>query len=478
MDCIEETTRHPFTLCSQFTNSDELAMIIAKEGDPVAHGGVVTSFRWRALELKHEGAYSRVIERRARFLHAARDGKPMTETLEIKRPSRASRATRPLKVLDLTEFWSERGGGVRSYLTTKAQALSRLGVEHVVLAAGAEDEETKLAECSKLVRLRGPALPYDPSYHWFLRFGAVRERVLKERPDVLEVHSPELAGLSALTVPQYAYGVRTFVWHSDFIDTYLSWRIEKLSSQRVARALTAPLWGWVRALGERSQATIVASGCQARKLEERGVPRIHELPFGVDTRIFSPRARDTAFRASVLGNRDVPFFVCSGRHAGEKRWDVLLEGFRRFRSRHEAVLLVYGDGPERARLEAQAERIPDVYFMGFDRDRARLAQALASAEALVHAGPFETFGLAVAEAVACGTPVVVSSSGAARELRDPACSEEYVWADPDSLASALERLLARDREVLRARALEAAARVVSIDQHFAALVALYAELLV
>ena len=55
---------------------------------------------------------------------------------------------------------------------------------------------------------------------------------------------------------------------------------------------------------------------------------------------------------------------------------------------------------------------PGVRFTGFEKRREALASALASADVLVHGCPFETFGLGVAEAVACGLPVVAPDEGA------------------------------------------------------------------
>lgn len=386
-----------------------------------------------------------------------------------------------MKVVDVTEFWSERGGGVRSYLTSKARGLTSLGVEHRVFASGPRSEESRLEAgenaTSRLVRFAGPALPYDPTYHLFTRIGAVRERLRRELPDVLEIHSPQLAALAALSAPEHAFRVRTLVWHSDFIDTYLSPEIAVRSSQRVARAVTAPLWSWVRAIAARCSATLVASTFQASKLRGHGVPRVTEMPFGVDTSVFRPEARDPSFRARFLGTRPASLLVSVGRLAAEKRTDVLLEGFRGLRARRDAVLLVYGDGPERARLEASARDLPDVVFQGFERNRAELSRALASADVLVHAGPFETFGLVVAEASACATPVVVCSDGAAGELAAPDCSEKYAACDAQAFAAAVERLLARDRTELATRARSAASRVLSVDQHFRELLALYRALL-
>jgi alpha-1,6-mannosyltransferase len=386
-----------------------------------------------------------------------------------------------MKVVDVTEFWSERGGGVRSYLTSKAHGLTALGVEHRVFASGPRSEEAPLRTgelaASRLVRFAGPALPYDSTYHLFTGFGAVRRQLRQELPDVLEIHSPQLAALAALAAPQRAFRARTLVWHSDFIDTYLSWQIAARSSARVASAVTAPLWSWVRAVTDRCSATLVASAYQASKLRAHGVARVTEMPFGVDTSMFRPEARDPSFRARFLGTRKASLLVSVGRLASEKRTDVLIEGFRRLRAQRDAVLLVYGDGPERARLEASARDLPDVVFLGFEHNRAELSRALASSDVLVHAGPFETFGLVVAEARACATPVVVSAQGAAGELASADCSEKYSECDPQAFSAAVERLLARDDAELTARARAAASRVLSVGQHFRSLVSLYRDLL-
>jgi alpha-1,6-mannosyltransferase len=96
---------------------------------------------------------------------------------------------------------------------------------------------------------------------------------------------------------------------------------------------------------------------------------------------------------------------------------------------------------------------------------------------LVHACPCETYGLSVAEAVACGLPAVVPDEGGAAESVDGASSEVYASLDPAACAGAIERLLARDPRELRARALDAASRVPTFDQHFATILATYRALL-
>jgi alpha-1,6-mannosyltransferase len=82
-----------------------------------------------------------------------------------------------------------------------------------------------------------------------------------------------------------------------------------------------------------------------------------------------------------------------------------------------AVLAVAGGGPLRASLQAEAaERGLPVRFLGHIGDRAELAALLATADMVIAPGPVETFGLAALEALASGTPVVVSAESALPEV--------------------------------------------------------------
>jgi alpha-1,6-mannosyltransferase len=118
-----------------------------------------------------------------------------------------------------------------------------------------------------------------------------------------------------------------------------------------------------------------------------------------------------------------------------------------------------------------------VTFAGFLQDRDALATALASADALVHGCPYETFGLSLAEAMACGLPVVVPHEGGAAEMVDDAAGETYASLDADDCARALLRVLARDRAALREGAIAAAASVPDVVDQFARTFDAYRELL-
>ena len=365
-----------------------------------------------------------------------------------------------MKVVDVTEFYSERGGGVRSYLEQKHHILCQLGHGSQLVVPG------KGPSPPHVIRLGGPAMPYDPTYHLLWRPDKIREAIATTCPDVVEIHSPYVAALGVLVVRPRNVRIRTFVWHSDFIDTYERVLTEHRPALRpAARAAALPLWAWVRRIAGACAATFCASRWQVDKLARHGVAAEH-LPFGVDKDVFRPRPR---------GRRDRVELVASGRLAIEKRWDVVLDAFARVVARRpDARLTIFGDGPERARLEGRAPK--NVYFAGFERDREKLASALASADALVHGCPHETFGIAVAEAIASGTAVVVPDEGGAAELARPEFSETYAPGDVEACAWAIERVLARGDSVREAAA-RATSSILSTREHFERLIARYEELL-
>jgi alpha-1,6-mannosyltransferase len=309
------------------------------------------------------------------------------------------------------------------------------------------------------------------------RFDKIRERVRAERPDVLEAHSPYLASAAILMSGRDAARTRTAFWHADHVGTYVEPALRRHLGPRFARGAADLLWRGAKALLWPFEATFVAGRAQAGRLRTAGVPDVVHVPFGVDSRVFHPRARSEEKRSTLMGgaNAATVLLVGVGRFAFEKRWDVVLRAFARVRERRAAVLVLFGDGPERERLQACAP--PGVRFAGFERDRAALASALATADILVHGCPYETFGIGVAEAVASGLPVVVPDAGGAADSADPTCAETYTSLDANACAAAIERLLDRNPIDLRARAIEAATRVPTTEQHFARVLGAYGDLL-
>src|SRR6185436_12498401 len=111
-------------------------------------------------------------------------------------------------------------------------------------------------------------------------------------------------------------------------------------------------------------ATFVAAKWQAEKLRAHGVPRVVHVPFGIERSEFTPDRASEARRRELLGDADprAKLLVGVGRFAVEKRWDVVLDAFVKLRETHEAVLVLFGDGPERDRMKARVGDRSDVRF--------------------------------------------------------------------------------------------------------------------
>ncbi|HEX8005616.1 MAG TPA: glycosyltransferase family 4 protein [Trebonia sp.] len=98
-----------------------------------------------------------------------------------------------------------------------------------------------------------------------------------------------------------------------------------------------------------------------------------------------------------------PMFLALGRLTEYKRVDLLLKLWSRVRPIVGGTLVIAGDGPERARIEAMAG--PDVIVTGrvSEEEKHRL---LCAAWLLLHPALIEGWGIVVAEAAIRGTPAV------------------------------------------------------------------------
>jgi glycosyltransferase involved in cell wall biosynthesis len=135
---------------------------------------------------------------------------------------------------------------------------------------------------------------------------------------------------------------------------------------------------------------------------------------------------------------------------------TLLAAFARLRERHpEACLLLVGEGPERARLEAAAAPLGwSVRFLGH---RADVADLLRACDVYVQTSTTEGFSNALVQAMATALPVVATRVGGNVELLD-GCGALVAPGDPEAAAEAL-LALAADRDRRRALGLRGRRRV-------------------
>ncbi len=141
------------------------------------------------------------------------------------------------------------------------------------------------------------------------------------------------------------------------------------------------------------------------------------------------------------------YYVTASFLAPYKRTDLVIEAFNAMPSRR---LIVIGAGQQSKALRAMAG--PNVKFVGF-LPRDQFVGVLARARALVFAG-CEDFGIALAEAQGCGTPVIAFNRGGANDIVMPHGSSKeptgllFKHQSAEAIREATERFEACRREIM------------------------------
>ncbi|TMA81022.1 MAG: glycosyltransferase family 4 protein [Deltaproteobacteria bacterium] len=253
-----------------------------------------------------------------------------------------------------------------------------------------------------------------------------------------------------------------------------SWWTWRATSGTLPPRRSADPWPWstgrVRVtvfLTEEHARSTLAAAPFLRRAQHRV---IHN---GVDCRLFHPdEAAGRAFRERYdlpIG----PLLVGVGALAPEKRWDLLLAAVALV-APPAPPLVLCGSGALEGALREQARRLGvNATFLG-QVEAPTLVGAYNAATCVVDTCPDETFGLALAEAMACGRPVLAPASGGPVEV----VGDAGVLAapeDPRGFAAQLERLLA---DPGRRAGLGAAARRRAVERYSVGrMVRDYAELL-
>ncbi|MGB6181183.1 MAG: glycosyltransferase family 1 protein [Rhodococcus sp. (in: high G+C Gram-positive bacteria)] len=170
-------------------------------------------------------------------------------------------------------------------------------------------------------------------------------------------------------------------------------------------------WAWTRRIHKGSARTLAPSTSAMEALAEHGIPRVHKWGRGVDTTRFAPSARSAELRErwlTAVGNSDDVVVGFVGRLAPEKH----VERLAGLAAADGVTVVIVGDGPERARLEAL---MPSAVFVG-QLGGGELSRAYASFDVFAHPGEHETFCQTVQEALSSGVPVIGPDAGGPRDL--------------------------------------------------------------
>jgi alpha-1,6-mannosyltransferase len=322
------------------------------------------------------------------------------------------RAGGPYLFCDLTQSWSEVGGGVRTYLLHKRRhILEATPHSHLMIIPGARDEVIEEGR-AVTVTVASPHVPASPNYRLMLRNGAVKRALERFQPDLIECQDAYNLPWAAIAHRRRFPGTALVAaYMTDFPTVYCERPFSKVLGKAVAGVCGRICYSYCSTLYRRFDAIFALSqNGGAAKLKTLGIGDVDVVPLGVEVGEFGPDRRDPKLRARLGLGDDQPLLIYVGRLDGEKKPDVVVEAFRKLPSALGARLALLGEGPLRQDIAALGDE--RIVMPGYVTNRAELARWLASADIYVSAMADETFGISIIEAQASGLPVVGVGAGA------------------------------------------------------------------
>lgn len=343
-----------------------------------------------------------------------------------------------MRIAQLANFIGPASGGLKTAVQALGEGYVAHGHDRLLVVPGPHDDRlsTPLGE---VVQLRAPRV--GGGYRLIVEPWRVIEVLEEWAPSSVELSDK----LTLLPVARWARrnGVGSVLFSHERLDDQFMMRTGMETMPKVSIALLN------RILVRSFDTLVVTSDYAAQEFQRvadtAGCP-VARVPLGVDLATFRPHPAPSS---PVLRLTHV------GRLSREKSPHLAVATAVELHRRGVPVHLdVYGVGPLRTELEELARDAP-VVFHGFVDGREDLSRRIATADVALSVCPGETFGLAVLEALASGTPVVTADRGGARELVD-ATSGAWGRPHPGALADAVLEVAARPvagrRTAARARA--------------------------
>jgi glycosyltransferase involved in cell wall biosynthesis len=293
-----------------------------------------------------------------------------------------------MRVVQLGKYYHPHTGGIETHLRLLCRGLQgAVDVEAIVFNNGRKtlrepEEGVSVTRCGSIATIASS--PVSPAMVWELS---------KRKYEVLHLHAPNPFAAAAYLASRKPPHALIVSHHSDIVRQA---RLKRLVNPVVRRVL------------DRADAILVASPnylASSKELE----PFRHKcrvLPYGIDLQEFASTPEAVSLAVSIREQYPGPIVLSVGRLVYYKGFEVAIEAMQGT----AATLLIIGEGPLRANLEAKARSLhvdKKVVFVGEIHNRSLLPYYLAAdVFVLASVARSEAFGIVQLEAMACQVPVV------------------------------------------------------------------------
>lgn len=373
-----------------------------------------------------------------------------------------------------------------------AHQLDGLHVCHVVLALDLGGLERVALDLIRMQRARG----YQVSVLFVERPGVLSSEL--NRLSVQSVSMDKPVGVYPSLIGRVARIFRE--WQPEVIHSHhivgleyagpAAWRanvpvvVHTEHGKHFAHSRKARWFGWFaaryahRVFGVSSDIVQEIVGCRVAP-----ATKVVQSVNGIDTQRFAiANGAEVRRRFGIAGDQLVIGTV--GRLAEVKRQDVLLQGFaKHLIAAPSSILMLVGDGPERAALESLSRELGIDSRVVFAGVQSRPEDFLAAFDVFALTSRSEGTPLSILEAWAAGKPVIASAVGGIPELvLDGHTGLLFPSANPETLSEKLT-VLARDEELRNRLGESGRARAVAefdikvmadcYDRHYSELLSLH-----
>lgn len=374
-----------------------------------------------------------------------------------------------MKICDLTQIYSSRGGGVRSYLEAKRRYIrDHTDHEHLMIVPGGRTEQVEGGR-TQLWTVAGPLVNRTSRYRWMLDLPALLRILYQEHPEIVEAGDPYHAAMISRNWANRRGSDFYMFYHSHFPDAMLR-TVLKFAGTWARGWVERVAGDYLRNMSQNSRGVFVASRHLMKVLSGWGLEGLVHLPLGVDTTVFRPDGGTSRreIRERLGLPQDRPVFLYVGRFSPDKDTALLLRVWMKIGERMKTPWagVMVGDGQMTDVVETFVRHHPNVRRVPFVKKPEELADWYRAADLLIHPGRWETFGLVLLEAQGCGLPAVGFRGGAMEEQ----AAELDTWSSEKSssgLAEAVIKKALAFREGDRTRAAKFVADRFSWERTFA-----------
>jgi glycosyltransferase involved in cell wall biosynthesis len=231
-------------------------------------------------------------------------------------------------------------------------------------------------------------------------------------PDEIIISTPGPVGLLGILATKLLNIKSIGVYHTDFAS-----EVSKITEEDAAHQMTDTYINWFYSLVDEIR---VPSYEYFTILENRGMDRTKMKLFkrGIDINVFKPVSpEENPLFQDYKIDKDSFNLLFVGRISKDKNLDFIIDIYNNLTLKYNNKVNIFfvGDGPYLEELKEKNKNIEGIVFTGKIKN-SKLPEYYSMSDLLIFPSTTDTFGMAVLESQACGTPCLVSDIGGPKEI--------------------------------------------------------------